>query len=189
MGSPRLRPALGWPTGGAEHRNTARAARVAARAWNMRRVGFAGSFGGRDHTPFPLYVALAAMFLPGRPVRLANDRFPQFQSGIKCHAFTMRSQIGVDRATGKIVAFANGASSDDVRVPGVNRTIFLLASGAFGEESHSAATGYCLGADTFLAQHPKAHGFSPAGRRLPERCPPASRVCFTTPGQGRHPAP
>jgi CO/xanthine dehydrogenase Mo-binding subunit len=107
MGSPRLRPALGWPTGGAEHRNTARAARVAARAWNMRRVGFAGSFGGRDHTPFPLYVALAAMFLPGRPVRLANDRFPQFQSGIKCHAFTMKSQIGVDRATGKIVAFAD----------------------------------------------------------------------------------
>src|SRR3984893_14832273 len=30
-----------------------------------------GGFGGRDHTPFPLYVALAAMFFPGRPVRLA----------------------------------------------------------------------------------------------------------------------
>jgi hypothetical protein len=27
------------------------------------------------------------------------------------------------------------------------------------------------------------------GRRLPERYPPASRVCFTTPGQGYHPAP
>jgi hypothetical protein len=26
-----------------------------------------GGFGGRDHTPFPLYVALAAIFLPGRP--------------------------------------------------------------------------------------------------------------------------
>jgi CO/xanthine dehydrogenase Mo-binding subunit len=65
-----------------------------------------GGFGGRDHTPFPLYVALTAMFLPGRPVRLANDRFQQFQSGIKRHAFTMKSQIGVERATGKIVAFA-----------------------------------------------------------------------------------
>ena len=31
-------------------------------------------FGGRDHTPFPLYVALAAMFFPNRPVRLANNR-------------------------------------------------------------------------------------------------------------------
>ena len=65
-----------------------------------------GGFGGRDHTPFPLYVALAGIFFPGHPVRLAHDRFQQFQGGIKRHAFKMRSQIGVDRATGKITAFA-----------------------------------------------------------------------------------
>lgn len=65
-----------------------------------------GGFGGKDHTPFPLYVAMAAMFFPGRPVRLAHDRFQQFQGGIKRHAFKMRSQIGVDRKTGKITAFA-----------------------------------------------------------------------------------
>ena len=65
-----------------------------------------GGFGGRDHTPFPLYVALAAMFFPNRPVRLANNRYEQFQSGIKRHAFKMRTQIGVDRSTGKIVGFA-----------------------------------------------------------------------------------
>jgi len=65
-----------------------------------------GGFGGRDHTPFVLYVALAAMFFPGRPVRLALDRYQQFQAGIKRHAFRMRSRIGVDRATGKIQGFA-----------------------------------------------------------------------------------
>ena len=65
-----------------------------------------GGFGGRDHTPFPLYVALAAMFFPGRPVRLAHDRYQQFQGGIKRHAVKMHSRIGVDRATGKILAFA-----------------------------------------------------------------------------------
>jgi CO/xanthine dehydrogenase Mo-binding subunit len=65
-----------------------------------------GGFGGRDHTPFTLYVALAAMFFPGRPVRLAHDRYQQFQAGIKRHAFKMRSRIGIDRATGKIQAFA-----------------------------------------------------------------------------------
>ncbi|MEH2610462.1 xanthine dehydrogenase family protein molybdopterin-binding subunit [Bradyrhizobium sp. AZCC 1693] len=65
-----------------------------------------GGFGGRDHTPFVLYVALAAMFFPGHPVRLAHDRYQQFQGGIKRHAFKMRSRIGVDRATGKITAFA-----------------------------------------------------------------------------------
>ncbi|MBG0803406.1 molybdopterin-dependent oxidoreductase [Methylocystis sp. H4A] len=65
-----------------------------------------GGFGGRDHTPFPLYVALAAMFLRGRPVRLAQDRYQQFQGGIKRHAFKIHTRIGVDRATGKISAFA-----------------------------------------------------------------------------------
>jgi CO/xanthine dehydrogenase Mo-binding subunit len=65
-----------------------------------------GGFGGRDHTPFPLYVALAAMFLPGRPVRLAHDRYQQFQAGIKRHPFKMHSRIGIDRNTGKIRAFA-----------------------------------------------------------------------------------
>ena len=65
-----------------------------------------GGFGGRDHTPFPFYVALAALFLPGRPVRLAHDRYQQFQGGIKRHAFKMRTRIGIDRATGKISGFA-----------------------------------------------------------------------------------
>jgi len=65
-----------------------------------------GGFGGRDHTPFPHYIALAAIFLPGRPVRLAHDRYQQFQGGIKRHAFKMRTRIGVDRATGKITGFA-----------------------------------------------------------------------------------
>jgi CO/xanthine dehydrogenase Mo-binding subunit len=65
-----------------------------------------GGFGGRDHTPFVLYMALAAMFFPGRPVRLAHDRYQQFQGGIKRHPFKMRSRIGVDRSTGKITAFA-----------------------------------------------------------------------------------
>jgi CO/xanthine dehydrogenase Mo-binding subunit len=65
-----------------------------------------GGFGGRDHTPFPLYVALAAMFFPDRPVRLAHDRYQQFQAGIKRHAFKMHTRIGVDRATGKIIGFA-----------------------------------------------------------------------------------
>jgi CO/xanthine dehydrogenase Mo-binding subunit len=65
-----------------------------------------GGFGGRDHTPFPLYLALAAIFFPGHPVRLANNRYEQFQSGIKRHAFSMHAWMGVDRATGKIFAFA-----------------------------------------------------------------------------------
>jgi CO/xanthine dehydrogenase Mo-binding subunit len=73
---------------------------------NAQFTSVGGGFGGRDHTPFVLYVALAAIFFPGRPVRLAHDRYQQFQAGIKRHAFRMRSRIGVDRSTGKIQAFA-----------------------------------------------------------------------------------
>ena len=65
-----------------------------------------GGFGGRDHTPFPLYVALAAMFFPDRAVRLANNRYEQFQSGIKRHGFSIHTRMGVERASGKIFAFA-----------------------------------------------------------------------------------
>src|SRR5580698_6488079 len=65
-----------------------------------------GGFGGRDHSIMPLYIALAGMFFPDRPVRLAINRYEQFQSGIKRHAFKIHTRIGIDRATGKISGFA-----------------------------------------------------------------------------------
>jgi CO/xanthine dehydrogenase Mo-binding subunit len=65
-----------------------------------------GAFGGKDHTIYQLYVALAGLFSPNRPVRLANDRFDQFQFGIKRHAVAIRSRMAVDRANGRIAAFA-----------------------------------------------------------------------------------
>eukprot|EP01035_Chromulina_nebulosa_P044087 gene44087-59699_t len=46
------------------------------------------------------------MFFPDKPVRLAHDRYQQFQGGIKRHPIKMRSRISVDRASGKIKAFA-----------------------------------------------------------------------------------
>jgi CO/xanthine dehydrogenase Mo-binding subunit len=46
------------------------------------------------------------MHFPEHAVRLAHDRYQQFQAGIKRHAFKMRSRIGVNRATGKIFGFS-----------------------------------------------------------------------------------
>ncbi|OAR26702.1 hypothetical protein A8W25_31210, partial [Streptomyces sp. ERV7] len=54
-----------------------------------------GGFGGRDKSPFPYYLALAAVFAPG-PVRLAYDRREQFQGGMKRHASAVRSWIRAD---------------------------------------------------------------------------------------------
>jgi CO/xanthine dehydrogenase Mo-binding subunit len=92
-----------------------------------------GGFGGRDHTPFPLYVALAAVFFPHRPVRLANSRFEQFQSGIKRHAFNIRTRIGVDRATGKIVGFAADHALDGGGLANFSASVATVAAtGALG---------------------------------------------------------
>jgi CO/xanthine dehydrogenase Mo-binding subunit len=89
-----------------------------------------GGFGGRDHTPFPLYAALAAVFFPGRPVRLANNRLEQFQSGIKRHAFNIRTRIGVDRATGKIVGFVADHSLDGGGLANFSASVATVAATA-----------------------------------------------------------
>lgn len=65
-----------------------------------------GAFGGKDMPLLPNYVALAGLFAHGRPVRLALDRFEQFQLGMKRHAVTIDSQLGVDPETGAFTAFA-----------------------------------------------------------------------------------
>jgi CO/xanthine dehydrogenase Mo-binding subunit len=89
-----------------------------------------GGFGGRDHTPFSLYAALAAMFFPGRPVRLAHDRYQQFQAGIKRHPIKMRSRIGVDRATGKIIAFAADHVLDGGGLKNMSANVAVVAATA-----------------------------------------------------------
>jgi hypothetical protein len=64
-----------------------------------------GAFGGKDIPQLPNYVAIAGLFADGRPVRLALDRFEQFQLGMKRHAVTIDSQLGVDPRTGAFTAF------------------------------------------------------------------------------------
>jgi CO/xanthine dehydrogenase Mo-binding subunit len=104
-----------------------------------------GAFGGRDQ-PFPFYVALAAVFFPNRPVRLANNRFEQLQSGNKRHAFKIRTRIGVERATGKMVGFAADHALDggglaslsvDVAAVAANTALGILA-GDPGNDQGSA---------------------------------------------------
>jgi CO/xanthine dehydrogenase Mo-binding subunit len=46
------------------------------------------------------------VFFPDHPVRLAHDRYQQFQAGIKRHPFKIRTRIGIDRTSGRIRAFA-----------------------------------------------------------------------------------
>ncbi len=73
------------------------------------------------------------MFFPGRPVRLAQDRFQQFQGGIKRHAFKMQSRLGVDRASGRMIAFAADHVLDGGGLANYSPSVAVVgATGAIG---------------------------------------------------------
>ncbi|HEY8014285.1 MAG TPA: molybdopterin cofactor-binding domain-containing protein [Dongiaceae bacterium] len=73
---------------------------------------FTVGYGSKDHAPMPYYGLVAALYGDGRPVRLANDRFDQFQAGLKRHQFSMRYKIGVDRRTGLLQSFQAGIQAN-----------------------------------------------------------------------------
>jgi len=62
-------------------------------------------YGSKDHYNFPFYGLVTALYADGKPVRLANDRYEQFQTAIKRHAFRMRYRIAVDKNTGLFQSF------------------------------------------------------------------------------------
>lgn len=89
-----------------------------------------GAFGGKDHTIYQLYVALAGLFSPDRPVRLANDQFDQFQFGIKRHAVTMRSRMVVERTSGRITAFVADQDLDGGGLANLSAAVAFVAATA-----------------------------------------------------------
>ncbi|ETX30359.1 xanthine dehydrogenase family protein molybdopterin-binding subunit [Roseivivax isoporae] len=68
--------------------------------------GYTVGYGQKEHHSFPYYVAMAALYGDGRPVRLALDRWEHFQSAIKRHPFDIDTTIAVDRETGLFTSLA-----------------------------------------------------------------------------------
>lgn len=64
-------------------------------------TGTTVGYGSKDHSIFPFYAIAACFYGDGQAVRLANNRYDQFQMGMKRHAVDMDVTIAVDRATGK----------------------------------------------------------------------------------------
>ena len=76
---------------------------------------------------------LRRCFFRGRPIRLAHDRYQQFQGGIKRHAFKMQSRIGVDRASGRMTAFAADHVLDGGGLANYSASVAVVgATGAIG---------------------------------------------------------
>ena len=67
-----------------------------------------GGFGGRDVSTFPPLLAVAAA-LCDAPVRIAQDRYEQFQSGLKQLASKITHSLAVD-SSGNFVAFKSQQS-------------------------------------------------------------------------------
>jgi CO/xanthine dehydrogenase Mo-binding subunit len=65
-----------------------------------------GGFGGRDVSTFPSLLAVTAALADG-PVRIAQDRYEQFQGGLKQLASNISQRIAVDAKTGRFLAFAS----------------------------------------------------------------------------------
>ncbi|QPC44655.1 xanthine dehydrogenase family protein molybdopterin-binding subunit [Kaustia mangrovi] len=76
------------------------------------KVGYTVGYGTKDHNIFPFFCVVAALYGEGRPVRLANDRYEQFQTGLKRHAFWMDNTLVVDRETGKFRAMTGHFKCD-----------------------------------------------------------------------------
>ncbi len=63
--------------------------------------GVTVGYGTKDHSIFPLYNVMAAFYGNGSAVRLANDRYEQFQMGLKRHSINMDVSIVADRESGQ----------------------------------------------------------------------------------------
>ena len=64
-------------------------------------IGYTVGYGTKDHSIFPYLAIVAALYGDGRPVRLANDRYGQFQMALKRHSCATDVTLVVDRATGR----------------------------------------------------------------------------------------
>ncbi|ERI35014.1 MULTISPECIES: xanthine dehydrogenase family protein molybdopterin-binding subunit [Alcaligenes] len=72
----------------------------------------ATGYGVKEHSAFNHYGVVAALFTDNMPVRLANDRFEQFQAGQKRHSNRMNNRIAIDRKSGKIMQYQSFSITD-----------------------------------------------------------------------------
>jgi CO/xanthine dehydrogenase Mo-binding subunit len=89
--------------------------------------GYTVGYGTKDHAVLPYYCVLAGLYGEGRPVRLANDRYEQFQVGLKRHAFWMANTLVIDKATAKFKVLRG-----DYKCDGGGRANFSFSVGMVG---------------------------------------------------------
>ncbi|MEW6997149.1 xanthine dehydrogenase family protein molybdopterin-binding subunit [Colwelliaceae bacterium BS250] len=71
-----------------------------------------GAFGAKDHSIFPFYALAASLFSDGNPIRIANDRYQQFQSGLKRHPFKIHNRLSINKKTLKVESLTSVSEVD-----------------------------------------------------------------------------
>lgn len=62
-------------------------------------------YGTKARAMLPLLGIVATLYGDGKPVRLANNRYENFQSSIKRHPFDMKYRLAINKRTNKIASF------------------------------------------------------------------------------------
>jgi CO/xanthine dehydrogenase Mo-binding subunit len=62
-------------------------------------------YGSKDHFNVPFYGIVAAMYGNGNPVRLAFNRYEQFQTSLKRHSSKMHYRMAIDKQSGLLQSF------------------------------------------------------------------------------------
>jgi len=61
-------------------------------------------YGSKDSSNHTFYVLLASLYAQGLPVRIALDRYENFQAALKRHPYDIRYKLAVNRNTGKFAS-------------------------------------------------------------------------------------
>lgn len=87
-------------------------------------------YGSKDHFNMPFYGLVCALYGDGRPVRIANDRYEQFQTSLKRHAFNIDYRLAVHRKTGKIQSFVADMIADGGGRSNFSPSVVMVAATA-----------------------------------------------------------
>ncbi|MCF3595068.1 molybdopterin-dependent oxidoreductase [Rhodobacteraceae bacterium LMO-12] len=92
--------------------------------------GYTVGYGQKEHHVLPYYVALAALYGEGRPVRLALDRYSHFQGAIKRHPIYTEMTLAVDRKTGLFQSLAADLRANGGGVKNFSPSVGQVAASA-----------------------------------------------------------
>jgi len=93
---------------------------------------FTVGYGSKDSCTMPYYALVAAAYGGSRPVRLANDRFEQFQAGLKRHQFSMDYTVAVERRTGLLRSLRAGIVANGGGRKNVSDLLVKVGATSFG---------------------------------------------------------